>query len=47
MLKKQFTEDRIERGISLQLLKMLLHRKIINQPTYDKVVKIYKRKEAA
>lgn len=46
MQEEQYCKD-IEKMISLCLLRLLLDKKVINQPTYDKVVKIYKMKEAA
>jgi len=46
MQKKQY-ENSTEKMISLCLLRLLLDKKVINQPTYDKVIKIYKMKEAA
>lgn len=37
----------MEKAFLVRLLKMLLCNKVINQPTYDKVVKIYRLKEVA
>ena len=46
MQGKKYQEE-MEKAISLQLLKMLLRKKYINQPTYAKVIKVYMRKEVA
>lgn len=47
MRKKERYSDSMETALSLRLLEMLLRNGIINQSTYHKVVKCYKRKEAA
>ena len=47
MADKNSDNESIETAISLWLLEMLLRNGVINRPTYDKVVKCYKRKEAA
>lgn len=47
MQEKQQENAQMEKAFSVRLLKMLLCNKVINQPTYDKVVKRYKGKEAA
>lgn len=46
MKEKQQEYLQMENAISIRLLKMLLCHKAINQPTHDKVVDIYKKKEA-
>lgn len=46
MDKKQHGNMQLEKAISIYILKMLLCNKAINQPTYDKVIKIYRIKEA-
>ena len=47
MAEKNSGNESIETAIFLRLLEMLLRNGIINRPTYNKVVKCYKRKEAA
>lgn len=47
MRDKKHSANSIETAISLRLLEMLLRNGVINRPTYNKVVKCYKRKEAA
>lgn len=47
MSDKNTGSESIETAISLRLLEMLLRNGVINRPTYNKVVKCYKRKEAA
>lgn len=47
MQEKQHENIQMETALCVRLLKMLLCNKVINQPTYDKVVKRYKGKEAA
>ena len=47
MTDKKQRRDSMETAISLRLLVMLLHCGLINRSTYHKVVKCYKRKEAA
>lgn len=46
MKGEQHGDIQIDKAIAVRLLKMLLCKKVINQPTYDRVVKIYKLKEA-
>ena len=40
MQGEQHKNDQIEKAFIVRLLKMLLHDNVINQATYDKVVKI-------
>ena len=47
MQEKQHKSIQMETALCVRLLKMLLCSKVINQPTYDKVIKRYKGKEAA
>ena len=47
MQEKRHENAEIEKAFSIRLLKMLLCSKVINQPTYDKVIKRYMGKEAA
>lgn len=47
MADKNAGNESIETAISRRLLEMLLRNGVINRPTYDKVAKCYKRKEAA
>lgn len=46
MQSEQHRDIQIEKAFSIRLLKMLLYNKVINQPTYDRVVKICRLKEA-
>ncbi len=46
MQDKQHEDIQMEKALEIRLLKMLLYHKVINQPTYDRVVKIYVLKEA-
>ncbi len=47
MQEKQHKSIQMETALCVRLLKMLLCSKVINQPTYDKVIKRYKGKEVA
>ncbi len=47
MQEKQHKNMQMEKALAIRLLKMLLCSKAINQPTYDKVVKRYRRKGVA
>lgn len=47
MQEKQHKSIQMETALCVRLLKMSLCSKVINQPTYDKVIKRYKGKEAA
>ena len=47
MQRNQYETEKVNKAISLQLLRMLLRKKVINQSTYDKIMKLYKGKEAA
>lgn len=47
MQEKQHKSIQMETALCVRLLKMLLCSKVINQPTYDKVIKRYNGKEAA
>lgn len=47
MQEKQHGNEQMEKAFAVRLLKMLLYGKVINQPTYDRVVKKYRLKEAA
>ena len=45
MQKEQHGNVQIEMAFAVRLLKMLLCNKVINQSTYDKIMKMYRLKE--